>query len=234
MAFGMHKPGQGYWVRVMTATMIGVATLAASAWVWSQMSVVAAGLPHVRWAMSLGELSGDLPVAGTTVALSASAPRGQTTGTSLGTAVVESYTPASQTLRLRTFTPAAPGFDPTQSALVEIPGAGTPEKPAFKAVVRDSSASAIVQPVLLQGIAASVMLLIGSIVAYWVCAIKPATVEFLVATDMEMKKVNWSTRRDILAQTWVVIGAAVLIAGALFGVDVLFQTFFQQIGILVH
>ena len=40
---------------------------------------------------------------------------------------------------------------------------------------------------------------------------KPSqTVDFMIATEGEMKKVNWSTRREILGSTWVVIAVTML------------------------
>ena len=54
----------------------------------------------------------------------------------------------------------------------------------------------------------------------------------LIATDMEMKKVNWSTRKDIIASTYVVIGAAFLIAALIFGVDIFLKELFERIGVL--
>ena len=41
-------------------------------------------------------------------------------------------------------------------------------------------------------------------------------VDFLIATDGEMKKVNWSTARDIRMSTVVVIFASLVLAGCLF------------------
>ena len=61
----------------------------------------------------------------------------------------------------------------------------------------------------------------GLLYAYvWV---RPRSVDFLVATEAEMKKVNWSTRREILGSTWIVIGLTVLIAALCFFFDLLFQ-----------
>ncbi|MBL8964243.1 MAG: preprotein translocase subunit SecE [Phycisphaerae bacterium] len=54
----------------------------------------------------------------------------------------------------------------------------------------------------------------------------------MIATDGEMKKVNWSTRREVLGSTWVVIGACFLIATFLFIVDIAFSSFFEFVGLL--
>ena len=54
----------------------------------------------------------------------------------------------------------------------------------------------------------------------------------LTATDMEMKKVNWSSKREIIGSTWVVVIVAVSIAAILFVVDIFFKELFSAIGIL--
>jgi preprotein translocase SecE subunit len=78
-----------------------------------------------------------------------------------------------------------------------------------------------------------IVIVIGALLALWLTGMNPKSVEFLIATDMEMKKVNWSTRRDVIASTWVVIGAAFLISALLFVFDLVLQKFFQLIGVLV-
>jgi len=55
---------------------------------------------------------------------------------------------------------------------------------------------------------------------------------FMIATEGEMKKVNWSSRREILGSTWAVIGLTILIALLCFVFDRVFQIFFQWIGVL--
>lgn len=34
MALGIYKPGQGYWVRVLSAVGLGALILATAAWAW--------------------------------------------------------------------------------------------------------------------------------------------------------------------------------------------------------
>ena len=41
---------------------------------------------------------------------------------------------------------------------------------------------------------------------------KPANVDFLIATDSEMKKVNWTSRKELIGSTKVVILFMFLIA----------------------
>lgn len=86
--------------------------------------------------------------------------------------------------------------------------------------------------IYLQGAVAGVVLLMGGAFVYWLTFASPRACEFLIATEGEMKKVNWSSRREILGSTWVVITISFLIAASLFVVDLGFSWFFQQIDIL--
>jgi len=61
---------------------------------------------------------------------------------------------------------------------------------------------------------------------------KPTSVDFLIATDSEMKKVNWTTRKELIGSTKVVIFFVVLISLILFLLDVIFGYFFQLIKVL--
>jgi preprotein translocase subunit SecE len=66
----------------------------------------------------------------------------------------------------------------------------------------------------------------------WRLMNKPDNADFLIATDSEMKKVNWTTRKDLIGSTKVVIGFMFLIAMVLFLVDQYFTRMFYNIGIL--
>ena len=57
-------------------------------------------------------------------------------------------------------------------------------------------------------------------------------VDFMIATEGEMKKVNWSTRREVLGATRVVIVTMLSLAIILFVVDMFFMFFFESIGVL--
>ncbi len=72
----------------------------------------------------------------------------------------------------------------------------------------------------------------GWLLSYLLC-VQPKVADFLIATEGEMKKVNWSTRREIIGSTWVVIGLTFFIAVAIFVLDYLiFTPFFQWINVL--
>ncbi len=114
--------------------------------------------------------------------------------------------------------------DPTQIEMVRV-GQAT-------ALVSRAEGIASFELIYLQGGVAAVLLLAGSLVIFWVVARKPKTVDFLIATDGEMRKVNWSSRKEIWGSTSVVVAATFLIAGILFGFDLILQGFFTLIRVL--
>lgn len=80
-------------------------------------------------------------------------------------------------------------------------------------------------------IVAGATALVLSVFAYWVQN-RPGNVAFLIDTDSEMKKVNWTSRQELIGSTRVVIVFMLLLAGMLFVVDIIFGYFFQWIGVL--
>jgi preprotein translocase SecE subunit len=66
----------------------------------------------------------------------------------------------------------------------------------------------------------------------WRIMNKPGPVDFLIATDSEMKKVNWTTRKELIGSTKVVIFFVFLISAILFVIDVLFGFLFYAIRVL--
>jgi len=78
-------------------------------------------------------------------------------------------------------------------------------------------------------------IVIGAVITYimyLLVFVKPKTVDFLIATEGEMKKVNWSTRREVVGSTTAVIVTAIVIAVFCFGIDRAFFWFFAQIKVL--
>jgi preprotein translocase SecE subunit len=69
-------------------------------------------------------------------------------------------------------------------------------------------------------------------VLWWVAYVSRGSSDFMIATEGEMKKVNWSTRREIVGSTKVVILFTILFAVYLFVIDVVCQFFFSAIGVL--
>jgi preprotein translocase SecE subunit len=66
----------------------------------------------------------------------------------------------------------------------------------------------------------------------WRMMNKPQNVDFLIATDSEMKKVNWTTRKELIGSTKVVIFFVLLISAILFVIDIVFGYLFHLIKVL--
>jgi preprotein translocase subunit SecE len=62
---------------------------------------------------------------------------------------------------------------------------------------------------------------------------RPKAADFLIATEGEMKKVSWSSRKEIVGSTKVVIVTTFIMALVLFGVDLLFIFLFRWTGVSV-
>ena len=69
-------------------------------------------------------------------------------------------------------------------------------------------------------------------VAWWVVFAHRGSGDFMIATEGEMKKVSWSSKREVLGSTKVVITFTALLAILLFVVDLIFQRLFSWIGVL--
>ena len=75
-------------------------------------------------------------------------------------------------------------------------------------------------------------LLLGvALLVFWLMN-KPANADFMIQTDSEMKKVNWTSRKELMGSTKVVIIFMFLIAFLLFSFDIIFGYFFYLIGVL--
>jgi len=68
--------------------------------------------------------------------------------------------------------------------------------------------------------------------AWWISFVCRSSSDFMIATDGEMKKVSWSSRREIIGSTKVVILFTLLMAVFLFVIDLAFQGIFSGLGIL--
>jgi preprotein translocase SecE subunit len=70
-----------------------------------------------------------------------------------------------------------------------------------------------------------------SILTFWLMN-RPTNADFMIATDSEMKKVNWTSRKELIGSTKVVIAFMFMIAFLLFGLDVVFGYFFKLLTVL--
>jgi preprotein translocase subunit SecE len=67
-----------------------------------------------------------------------------------------------------------------------------------------------------------------SVLVLWLVN-KPSVADFMIAAEGEMKKVSWSSRRDIAVSTLVVIVVVVLLAALLGVADIGFEMVFHRI-----
>jgi preprotein translocase SecE subunit len=79
----------------------------------------------------------------------------------------------------------------------------------------------------------SVAFLLGfALFVFWVTN-KPNNADFLIATDSEMKKVNWTTKGELIGSTRVVVLFLFFVAIFLFIIDFVFGAFFHWIKVLI-
>lgn len=228
MALGIYKQGQGYWVRMMTAIFAGILVLACAAWVWQSIARIEP--PSAGRSVQISQPRGATPDVGEAVEFMADGTAGP-----IATGVVRGVSSETGGLALWVgdiaLTEAATAGeikqDETQAQTLRtadgfsgsVAANGMPSVPAIEMTYVRAAAAGVV---ILAG-AALIFLFVGQ---------KPKQVDFLIATDAEGRKVNWSTRKEIIGSTWVVIAAMFLIAGTLFLIDLVFQGVFSAINVL--
>ncbi len=240
MALGIYKQGQGYWVRVLTAAFIGVLILAGAGWGWGQAGAVR--LPARSWAFSLIDTQiavDQAPAVGDTVVLMGYQAKSDDLR-EIGRATIESFSAErgnASTLVIAKFdsdeTRDLAG-DAEQIFVYKADSSGdlTGDLPTMEADVRSATYTPIFPVQYLQTGVAGGLMLLGAIGLFIYVGSYKRSVEFLVATDGEMKKVNWTSYREVKGSTIVVIVATFLIAGILFLTDMAFSSFFSAIGVL--
>ncbi len=71
-----------------------------------------------------------------------------------------------------------------------------------------------------------------ALATWYFVGVHRGSVDFMIATESEMKKVTWSSRKEVWGATKVVIGMVIFMAVGLFVVDIGFTWFFTRIGVL--
>jgi preprotein translocase SecE subunit len=224
---GIHKPEQGYWVRVLSAVFFGVLVLAGAAWAYNQAE--AAELPPKAFILELASIDGSFD-AGGSVDLIRTADDATGSEIVIATAGVIETTLSGTAGRIEISVPesTAAGYLVED---VERLRAGSGAEAGTARVTAKRRVPIFPVIYLQAGVTGAVMLL-GAIAVYFFAATNRGSVDFLINTDGEMRKVNWSTRKEIIGSTQVVIVAAFLIAAILFGIDTAFAKFFEIIGVI--
>ena len=81
------------------------------------------------------------------------------------------------------------------------------------------------------GVPASFLIVVGVLI-YWLVGMARGPNDFFIATEGEMKKVSWSSRKDVVRSTKVVISSVLMLGAMLFVVDLAFMWFFHLLGVL--
>ena len=89
-----------------------------------------------------------------------------------------------------------------------------------------------IEPVFIQGGVAIIVGVLFGLIGYWLIGRKAKFVDFMIATEGEMRKVNWSTKREIIGSTILVILLTLFIAIFCQLADLLFSWFFQWVDVL--
>lgn len=76
-----------------------------------------------------------------------------------------------------------------------------------------------------------VVALVMGAISWWLIN-RPKHAEFLIATDGEMKKVNWTTWQELIGSTKVVVGFMFFVAFMLFTYDIIFGYLFYMMDVL--
>ena len=222
----IYKPGEGYWIRVMTLAMIALIALTSAGWAYKSLDALSPSIPAKAWSLGLKGAGGAAAVGQPVTLLTT---KGSTTAdpVQIGTAKVEQVSNLGGETVVQI---SAPSLSGAQSVL-------DVENQTIKigdASVLVSSVRAIPSFDLeyAQIGAAAFILAVGVWCGYWFVGRNRTSVEFLIATDSEMRKVNWTTRREIMGSTYVVIGAGFLVALSLFLIDYGFSHLFIAVDLL--
>jgi len=100
----------------------------------------------------------------------------------------------------------------------------------FGAAELSSQLKTVANPYIQFGVPAGVVIALSLLVA-WIIN-RPSSADFLIATEGEMKKVSWSSRKEVIGSTKVVVVTTFIMAGVLFAVDLVLNVLFHRLGIM--
>ncbi len=78
----------------------------------------------------------------------------------------------------------------------------------------------------------SILLAVLGVVLFWIAGSNRKTNDFFIATEGEMKKVSWSTKKEVIGSTKVVLAFTFMMALFLFVVDGAFIVIFSSADVL--
>jgi preprotein translocase SecE subunit len=231
----LFKPGQGYWTRVLSAIGYAVLILSGVAFLWTQLdligtrdsrsapaSALVAGL--AKWGDANNQpglkAASDirLDAAGKNVVIKDNTQKGK------------AYTvPLNQFAQ--TFDPLIIQMKKDEMTLPLSAGDAVEVKVNASAVEVRYETFAARNHIYIQSVIAAV-LVIGLGFAGYLVMNRPNIVEFFIATEGEMRKVNWPSRQELIGATWLVICGTFLMAIGIMLVDMGFLGFFKFIKVI--
>lgn len=228
MAFWKYKPTQGYWTR--TLSLIGAMAMVAAGAGW-----IASELPTYSVSRSVtvsipGQtiLSPDLTGLGVRLRQPEAKDLKEDPQLAIEVAAVTNRSPAKRFDVLLNDRIVSVNDQSIESAeqLTAALAQTDLAKPTTLGVLRKKSIKEFVQG----GVAA--VMIVGALVYFLYLFNKPGPCEFLIATEAEMKKVNWPSRKELLGSTWLVIAGTFMLALMLYVFDFVFLVFFKMIGVI--
>jgi preprotein translocase subunit SecE len=88
------------------------------------------------------------------------------------------------------------------------------------------------EPIYTQALVFTLVIAVFGWIAYYLLCLKPGVVDFIIDPEGEMKKVNWSSKRELIGSTQVVLGVTAVIGVFCFLFDLFFQMVFRAVGVL--
>ena len=80
------------------------------------------------------------------------------------------------------------------------------------------------------GVPAAMIIALAALM-FWLVN-RASSADFLIATEGEMKKVSWSSRKEVVGSTKVVIITAAIVSLVLLAVDLMFVWVFGKLGVM--
>ena len=223
MAFALYKPGQGYWTRMLTAIGAGIVVMATVGWLWYELGNTSFAV-HRDYVMSLGtteaQVDGDAPLLAWGIGLADE--------NELSIESIDSGSRAIQAGISRNDVVASVNGVAVKDRAA-LAAALSSLGPADAVTVKVNRSESIVLYVQ-AGVAVAVILVAG--ILLWTIMNRPSAVDFMIATEAEMRKVNWPSRQEIRGSTIVVVCGTFILAVFLWTINLVFGWLFIGINIL--
>jgi len=240
MANLIYKSGQGYWTRLLTAIGAGILVIWGASWLSTELEGLGSSVTVInreaqqasRHIAAWGGARG-YPIANIGPIASVSQKAGATPAETefvLTDDYGQSYSLKPAQLAEAVNFPIA-NVTLNQSDLISR----TPDSVTMDATgslaIRLPATFAHTNKLYIRAVTVAVVIIGFGLLVFWLLN-KPRIVDFMIATESEMRKVNWPTRREVVGMTIVVISGTLIMALMLFTFDLFFSYFFQEIGIL--